>query len=407
MKVNFPVVLVVLGLVICSDISAEIRVLPLVNADLSGGNSFFNGKSSSFGGNLSLDLVPVIRFSDKLSVLPRYSGKYTGSFVAMEIQDEGYLYQQIQDNIGSMKFIYKISDEIKFKTAGGYIKELLRETKDEQWGDGLYDYDSIYGETEIEKRFANSDLPFLIGAGYRFYTMRFPNYESLASKTTSYTELIGEDVLDTDNNKIFVNSDIYLTRDMLSIWGYSYVQSKYLDQKIVTQTGGYSTEKRTDQIHTVKCNINYAVPESESKKRYRKYLGMNLEYKLRLSNQNHFDTDAVQFIENYYSYYQLKCGPSITFKFIPSDLYLSFGYELSYKKYTDRPIQDTDGYYGEDKLSSSASSITLLVSYPLKPYLKTYLSGGYKKTSSDMEYETLYRYNYNSANYLIGISYEY
>ncbi|MFH1416236.1 MAG: hypothetical protein ABIH89_09170 [Elusimicrobiota bacterium] len=391
-----------------AEIPAGVRILPLLNMDISGGNSFFEGEASSFAGNLHMDFVPVIRFNQRTSLLPKYTGIYTGTSVAMDIEDEDYLYQQSQDHSGSLKLIHKLSDRLKLKLSGGYITELLRETKDESWGEGLYDYDSTYGELEFEERFQTS-LPFIIKAGYRYYTMRFPNYESLASEEDM--ELIGKNIFDTDNSSFFLKSDIFLPLDVHNRWEYSYNRSKYLDQKLVTDAGDYSEEKRLNQTHKLKCTLYYTLPESNSwrarRAGHKTYLRLFLSWKQRISNQNHFNTDVLTFISDYYSYTKLGIGPSVTVKFVPSNIKFYLGYEYSRKQYKERPVQDEDGYYEDDKFFSDTSIISLGIYYPLTKSLTLNLSGNYSDVRSNTEYEAYYSYNYSSANYLLGVSYEY
>ncbi len=390
---------------------AKIEIVPLLDLKVGGGNSYFEEESSSFGGNFSLDLVPAIRFGRTTTLLPRYSAYYSGYRLAMEIEDEESLYQQSFDHTLSLKLIQEIFPDFKFRAECGQDTELLKESKDESWGDGLYDYDSPYTNFELEKKFPiGNGSSFLLGGGMRFYNITYPNYQSLASEIG--LELMGKNVLDNKSADVFINGEIFWNSKYFTHWKFTHTRSDYDDQKIITSSAEYSDEKRNDRINNFAIGLNFNPDRKyylgfEEDGYYKIYSGIDLVFKKKTSNQNHFDTEFLMFIPHFYSYNQVKLIPSVTFKFIPGNTNITLGCNFSYKNYPDRLAQNALGQYTDDELRSQSNSIMLNLSSPINERIYMDLGCSYKKTSSNMKYETFYQYNYSTADYSMGISYRY
>ncbi len=392
-----------------SSASAEVKFLPLVNADLMGGQSFFKGETSSFGGHCSLDLVPALRLREGTYLLPRYSVAYVGSSLAIEIEDESYLYQQIMDHALSLKLLKKKDNGGVFKLSGGYMMEYLRETRDEKWGHGLYDYGSPYGEVELGKEFEDKAMQ-LFSFGYRYYGMSFPNYESLASKLG--LDLSGQDVIDSDNHKIFVLTDILTKQDVFVRLGYDFLLTGYRDQKVELSTGEFSGEKRKDKSNRIECTFGYDLPAKRlgsmsGGQTMNSYLELVLAFKTKRSNQNYLDPEAIDYIEGYYDYNRFDVKPSITYKFSPLGLAVALGYRFTARLHPNRFAQDIEGFFTDKKLRSWTHEVGLKVSYDIRYGISAAAAGGYSSVKSNNSYEVLYTYNYESAHYLAGLSYEY
>ncbi len=395
-----------------AQIEASVKVVPLLDLRLGGGNSYFEGKSSSFGGNFNLDFVPALKFGNKLSLLPRYSANYSGYRLAVELEDEESLYQETFDNLLAFKLIYKILPDLKLRTEYGYNKELLKETKDESWGKGLYDYNNPYTNIELENKFNVGDyFSFILGGGARIYDIIYPNYTSLATQINK--EFMGEDVLDNENKDVFINGEIFINPNCFVKWGFTNTQSDYNDQKIIDKNGDYLEEKRNDKINNFNIGVRFN-PDKEfymdisGENVYTMYFGTDLSFKKKVSNQNHFDTDLLVYIPHYYSYNQFKLNPFINFKFMPGNTNVFLSYEFSYKKYPDRLAQNSLGEHTNEQFYSRANALSLKISAPVRgENLWAEIGASYRKVSSNMEYEKFYSYNYGSADYFLGIRYEY
>src|SRR4029077_8854269 len=159
-----------------------VDVKPVIDAQLLGGQNYFNGADSSFGGVASLSAAPYMQFNDRWSLVPLYAGNYRGTKQVTDLVGGGTLLQDSQDHTFSAKVIRSFSNGLKLKAVGGYGIELLRETKDEDWGKGLYDNRRLFGGTEAEWSW---DKDRSVRLAYDNYSIRFPNYHSLESVVVS------------------------------------------------------------------------------------------------------------------------------------------------------------------------------------------------------------------------------
>ena len=60
---------------------AEIEIVPIINANLIGGQYVYVSTypaPGSLGGNINIDITPAISFSDKISLIPTVSYNYYG-----------------------------------------------------------------------------------------------------------------------------------------------------------------------------------------------------------------------------------------------------------------------------------------------------------------------------------------
>ena len=379
------------------------KILPLFEFSLGGGNSFFQGQASAFGGDAYLDFTPVLKINEDIDILPRLSARYQGNRRILELSGGGSLFQQALDGMFSLKYIQKVSEELRVKFNAGYKKELLQETVNEPFGQGLYDYDKYGGGLELEQEG--------VRGGYNFYIMRFPRYASLASTSpdTQYKELAGGTyVLDYNANEIFVSGKKMLVENLMGKYGYTYTRADYIDQKIITDTGGYTSEKRYDNIHNLSAGLVWFIPE----KRWGSILfvpSIGLSYNLTWyqSNQNHFDADKVYSISYFYDYLQHRISPSLNINFPMTEMDLTVVYELAYRGYINRLAQDSSGDYGVEKMNLQTHSIALYINYPVLERLSVFLSCGLNYSLSNNHDEKVYTYNYSSGNYLIGASFKY
>ncbi|RLD17790.1 MAG: hypothetical protein DRI36_02930 [Caldiserica bacterium] len=357
-------------------------VKPIIMADFGGGNSYYEGKSSSFGGNFVIDIAPVIIFNERLALLLYYKGNYQGIKSFTRLAEGGSLYQQTQNHLFLIKLLIKKQKGLKFKTKIGYKKELVRETKDESWGDGLYDYDRYNLGIEWEKR--------KVRFGYNFYYYQFPNYWSLASKIGLSQP--GEDIYDHISNEIFWSRDGRINLEMYLVYKY------FLDQYIVEETALYSNRKRWDINFEINLERFYLIF-----KKIFMVAGLSLTY--NHSNQNYFDVRELMFIPNFYDYIDGKFSISFNKKY--KKFAFSFGYSFGYRKYIERLIQDIKGEYKPEKLNQKIQIFSLSIVYPLRRNLEIELQGNWQIALSNMEYEEFYKYSYSAGNWLTSINWRY
>lgn len=388
----------------------ELDFIPMANLSLLGGQYYFEKEAASFGGNIYLDLIPVMKFTDELSLIPTYSGAYRGTKNVTELVGGGTLYQQAQDHLLALRLTNQMSESFKMKVNTSYKLELLQETKDESWGNGLFDYYKIAAGLEGEKKFFPETLgvDFLTG-GYTFYMVKFNNYSSLAEKTTSYgTELtgkVGQNILDFNAHEIYIYSNFVLNPNIRLKGNYSFTYKGFSDQKVIQDGPSYTDDKRNDLIHW----LNLTVSHFHGKRKGLKFVGlMGIELISSSSNQNHYDAKKTKFIPKYYNYLELAIKPGVNILFGKKGQGIDFSYKYAYRNYSERLVQDSAGDYSltNEKINTKTSTISLGTTYPLHKKLNLRLQVNYLVSSSNMEYEKVYRYNYNTMNYFLGAGWE-
>src|SRR5581483_3654537 len=122
---------------------------------------------------------PAVAFNDQWSVIPTLSSSWRGTKSVQDLVGGGTVFQQTQDNSASLKGIYSPNKAWQFKAAGGYYLELLKETRDEVWGKGLFDYQKFSTNLEAERALGEDSS---VRLGLDYYYIDFRNYNTLESQ---------------------------------------------------------------------------------------------------------------------------------------------------------------------------------------------------------------------------------
>jgi hypothetical protein len=133
------------------------------------------------------------------------------------------------------------------------------------------------------------------------------------------------------------------------------------------------------------------------------YLGLQ-------SNQNHYDARLTTFVPDFYDYDQQSVGAQVRMGFGQTGagpMTVDLGGSYTHRNYRSRPIQDVDGAYKTERLYQIETSVIAGFGYPLTRNLQARVSTSIGRSTSNNEYEELYRYNYSNANYQLGFVYEY
>ncbi|MEW6557404.1 MAG: hypothetical protein AB1349_08630 [Elusimicrobiota bacterium] len=381
---------------------AKPDVESLISISAGGGSDFFEGNAGSFTGNFNIDFIPALRFSDNTALLPCYSGSYQGVQQLQQLAEGGYLYQGELNNIVSFILLKKLKSGLILKPKIGYKLQLLKETIDENWFEGLYDFHKLNCGIELEKKRDNSKM----NLGYEFNWLIFPNYESLASYMGFYQP--GKDLFDCLVNELFIKRASPFLKKMSIEYGYNFTYKYFTDQKKVLETTGYSSTNRYDLINSLGLNLAYPLKEFKLlKMRIKTLSGLNYDFTYNYSNQNYWERTTLMYIGGYYNYLENNIGPSFTFYFSPYLMGLTLSYEFSLRNYLNRPLQTVSGIYGEDKINQKKHTISVRTDLPIYKRLSGYALFNWQKVISNMEYEQYYKYNYTAGYYLAGLTYKY
>lgn len=397
--------------IISSVAFCEVKITPVARLDILGGQYFIEDKSTSFGGNTSIFVSPAINFNKNHALVPILFLTYRGTKDVRELVGGGTLTQECLD-VGpfGVKYVHKISSGLKLKFKTTYKIEYLKETKDEEWQKGLFDYHKLTIGGEVENKLTEN-LSFRTSIDY--FTVRYPNYQSLVSKyqtsidTTTYTEIsenAGKDVLDYDSIDCFIESSYSLSQNILLQVTYDLTMRNFRDQHIVKSDGKFDKTLRNDVSHVLRLNtlLNFE----------RITISLADTIKYYDSNQNSYDASFTKFTENSYDHIENMLSPSINFKLGNKEPYinLSLWWEITYRNYLSRLAQNETGEYTNEKLWQQTNVLCTSFTYPVDKLLKGLsfkILTSYNIVSSNMKYEKFYKYNYSSYNYFAGVEFKF
>lgn len=391
--------------VLCPGLKAEIKFTPVVDVSLLGGKYFLDDKSASFQAHADAFVSPVVKFSENHELVPVFSGYYSGTQDVQELAGGGVLTRQRRGQDFSFKYIY--TDEFtKYKPRISFSNAYIKETKDESWGNGLFDYSTFSMGFETERERPNGTLT----ASYDFYSVTYPNYATLLSQsatvidTTTFNELsqnAGANTMDNVNHRLAATYT-WFPEPLVMTAGYDFTYRKYGDQAIISKpaTGSafFKSDKRTDLVQ------NFTFKLSQNLKPLLLSAGAHFTY--MSSNQNSYDSSRTKYIPDYYSYYELGLAPAVTLGLKNGG---SLGFAASYKRlyYLGRNKQDVSGNYGKDDIKQDTWLMNIAMRYPLMSRFFAKASYNYQISSSNMRYEANYKYNYRANTYLLGVEWEF
>jgi hypothetical protein len=384
--------------------AAEVKTV--IDAQLMGGQNFYKGAESSFGGVSSLTLSPYTRFNDKWSLVPLYTGSYRGTKQVTDLVGGGTLFEESQDHTLSTKLIRSFANGLNLKAVGGYGVELLKETKDETWTKGLYDNRRMFGGTEAEWSWAKDRY---VRLAYDYYRINFPNYQSLESVEVSTglgRELAAPDVLNNTNHSLTVSTQLGLPWNGYADLSANYTLRQYGDQHIVIESGDLTSDSRHDNSQTLSAEGTWPVMLHPTK---RLFTSVIYSWARLSSNQNHYDAQQLVFTPNYYAYTTNSLTNNWTLLLGDQEnpWTLNFNSSLWRQNYANRLIQDGTGVYGTEKTHVDSAYLGLGISYPIAKGFRVAANAYFGWQDSNNQDNSVYQYHYNTQTYLMGFTYAY
>jgi len=386
--------------------AAAVKVSPVINARLLGGQYFFENQDSDLSGNVGVTAAPAVTLNEQWTLIPTLSGSWRGTKSVKDLVGGGTLFQQTQDHAVNFKAVWSPLRAWQFKTSGGYRIQLLKETADEKWGKGLFDFEKESTNLEAERSLGEESS---LRLGYDFYHINFRNYASLESQEKNLgRENAGSKTLNTDNHGFYL---AYRTpfpffggQKARAEGSYFFTRRGFTDQKIVLLSGDLSGKGRRDSSHILSSSLELPFAFSENVKLL-STLGMTLN--LLSSNQNNYDAGKTRFNSNYYAYKEVSVAPGFNLLLGQRPWILSAGFTYVRRNYSDRPVQDSGGAYGTDKIHANEYYANFGLTYPVTRNLRFQALNHLGWSRSNMKYEQTYRYNYRTFSYLLGVVYDY
>lgn len=383
-----------------------VRWIPTAKVDLLGGQLFFEGKNTSFTGHGNWLFAPGMKYSDKVYVLPLYSGKYRRMREVQELIGGGFLTKQTFENAVAVNLRYVLNQSWTGKLKSSFRNQMLVESKDEDLGKGLFDNNKLGFGIEMER--AGRGRLKSLKVSFDPYLLRFIHYKSLSSGSRFGKEIkSGVNVLDYNGYDTLIGADVVLLPKLALSGSNLFSFRSYTDQNTVSKTGVYEDNLRKDLYNLTALGASYRLPNFAFKNfKVQSIANLDFSYAMNDSNQDNYDASRNKFNSNYYDYSEYTITPKISARML-TKLDVNFSYSYSRRNYSDRMIQSKTGTYKTDLLYQNNHTLNYSLKYPLVYGLSATAQGIYRKTTSNMEYEKTYLYTYDSQHYYLGISWQY
>jgi len=381
-----------------------VEVKPVVNAQLLGGQYYYNGSENAFGAVASLSAAPYIKFNEAWSLVPLYSGNYNGTKQVQDLIGGGTLFQESQEHTTSLKLIRSFENGLKVKAIGAYSAEYLRETTDESWGGGLYDNRRASGGAEAEWSWEKDRF---VRLAYDYFAIRFPNYTSLESQGGALglgRELNAPDVLDTHNHAVTLGTQVGLPGNGLLEGTASYTWSHFGSEHLVDLSGSLTPELRNDAIENLSLQGTWPVILNPG---WKIFSSLGYTWNHVYSNQNHYDAQKVFFNPDYYAYLTQTLQNQWTLAVGDNPWTLALNWSLTHQHYSDRLVQDSNGNYGTEITNVNGFYTGLTFTYPIAKGFRLVAQSQFGWSDSNNTDNQVYQYHYNTQAYLAGFSYAY
>lgn len=397
--------------------AGAVEVVPVVNGSLSAGQYLFQNERGSFSGNASLVAAPMLRFSPRWSLLPMYAGGYRGTKGVEDGVGAGTLFQQQMEHRLSVTGFRSLEGTTwRLKPQASYKREFLKETRDEEWGRGLFDYEKIAVGLEAENAYKE---PFAFRAALDVWRTRFPHYESLESRSgvdpsgnPLGRELAPRKVLDTWNYQLTLSGSRpwpYADPSFALQGSWSVMYQDFSDQLLVNERGQFEPTGRRDLLNAVSASLVHPRPLRLFGEEARLDLSANAHLSWNRSNQNSYDAGRTQFIADSYSYYGVGFGPAAALAWgeRKAPERLSLGLRWNRVQYLGRLAQEGSGLYSGAKQRQDRYTLSLGFDHPVAPRFTLTARLSALWAASNQKYEANYKYTYRAMTYLIGVNYEY
>ncbi len=386
------------------------EIIPILNLDVYGTYSHANTGSDVWGANIAGSLSPVIKWSERLYLIPLYDGSYQRQKFFVQVEEGPRAYNEIQHHDLSMTAKYLPTDRVTISpyVFGGW--DLNVETNDEDWGDGLYDYREFGSGLDFDYLVYNAENgQVLLKNGAKWYIRQYPNYKALISLATTTSP--EEDEKDFHAVELSTGWEYLNLRTFSLGVSYSLLMKYFTDKKVIDADGVLKADKRQEYRNTLGMEAFYA-PLPERGFQYNCSSGLSYT----TSNQNFYDSRGTViladdvFTRDYFDYISLEVYPRISYIVKSGDktaAVIGVGYNFLMRNYLNRKAQMASGAYTSDEQSDYEHIFEANLEIPIYENISWAASYDYTIHVSNMDYEQYYEYNYKMHRVLTGISLRY
>jgi hypothetical protein len=388
--------------------TSTFEIIPLLNLEVLGGYSGIRGRQGVGSGLVAVDFSPTLKFDKNNYLIPLLSSSFERKRQVISEEEGGQLSSMKQDHSIHLSFKHLFDQNFSTRITSFGTWSLNNETKDEDWGKGLYDYQDIGGNINFQYKTGQDNLPpGVLSSTTEYYQRRYPNFLSLISLIVDNPP--EEHIKDYDGIRQVISYEFSPLDKFLYSLEYSFLHKRFIDKLVVDENGILTDDKRMDYVHTLGGGVLF-----RPQKRWQ--FEIDLLGTWNLSNQNFNDEAGTAipgddvFTRRYFNYTSLEAGPTVTYFYPLSEeknLSLQLAYQFLLRDYSDRRAQDSAGNYKNEDQTDYEHSITFKTTYPLTKHLSLIGLGEYNICNSNMEFERFYLYNYESYAVWAGLAFRY
>jgi len=392
------------------NIIGNAKLVALLRLEVLGGFSGLTDRKGVGGGRVSLDFSPTIKFDENNYLIPLFFSSIERKVRVIPEEEGGELTVMDQDHNAYLAFKHIVDERTSLRIAGFGTWSLNKETRDEDWGEGLYDYRDFGGNINFQFKTGKADSsPGVLSSTTEYYLRRYPNFQSLISLTIDNAPEKNEK--DYRGIRQMVDYQWQASPKFLYNLGYSFLHKRYIDKLVVNSSGVLSNKKRLDYLHNFNAGLLYSPVKQWQ-------LKLDVSGFWNLSNQNYYDTRGTFvpttddiYTPRYFDYALAEVRPSLIYLYPLAekdrDFVLEGAYEFLLRVYSDRKAQTRAGAYTTDTQTDYEHSIILKAVYPVNRQFSLVALGEYTISTSNMDYERFYLYNYHSYAVWSGFSFRY
>lgn len=381
--------------------SRAVEITPLYGLQVLGGQYFFASEKGALSGNAAGHVAPAFKFGERLSLLPSLHSSYQGTKQVVDVVGTGSFFQEQMEHRLAAKVVWSPGgSQWRLKPSMSFKYNLLKETKDEEWSSGLFDYYTWKGGLEAEYVYHD---PFSFRVGADYFETKYPNYTSLESAAAFSQagvalarELVGNQILDTRNVMGNLAIDLPLFNRLAAEASATMLYQSFYNQPIVDDAGQNTALKRQDFLTILALGIKMPYEMNRDLRVLGSFDG-SVAY--NTSNQNSYDAIRTFYTPLYYNYGEVRVGPSLRLYVGPTrkPVILGLSGQYWYRRYPKRRIQNSQGGYEGASLQNNNWLAATTLTYPMAPHFALHFNFQYGRATSNMRFDQFYAYNYRLA----------
>ena len=370
------------------------KVITLADADLRLAYSSVSNSGGAWSGDAWIFLMPAVKFNQSDYLLPILSSSFSTSEKVIE---EETLFANRWNNLFSLGYKHKYSETMDLKASGDVRYNFNMQTKDELLGKGLYDLFDIGGTVSLSLYPSAEEKQYPLTFTAKYYSRTYPNYTSLAASGSSGTTITISANLRPKN---------YAGTSLTAEWkgrilglaadaSYNLVLKGYYDDLILDTNGVITGPGRIDAVHFVDLGLMDFLSSSFT-------IGVDCNFTDYASSGNEFDSNALVYQGNYYSYTSVSARPNV--HFLLGNFTVNAYYQYLVRNYASRNARAASGVYLPSTETDYEHTIGVNLKLPLSNSVSWVSGMSFFTTSSNMAYEQYVKYSYQIFNISSGIA---